>query len=1344
MDIKKTIHILKEIFMKGFFDYSRYRIIGDLSKNSKTSNTIRNHMLQTLKELNRNHNCFPGSIYLFGTDIPFQLFMKTSKTASEQNIVFINNLHEAFGNLETFTDSVEAKRINRKYIRVKQEEINLIGILMGKLLWKNPHLDYDNRYINAQSPLYQLTETLNIVKNEITDLRNNDKRQYMYLLKLFESIQTGLIIVDEASHGIMFANSYAADMVQTNPEAMEGVPRHNFICPTAKIHNPERLLLRTDGSTCPILLSENKFLFKGRPCLLETFTDITSIKKAHAETKALNNKLKESETNFKAFFNTVESMIFVENAENEILYVNPVVPRKLEYSEKELLSKNLIDLYSSSIRKEAEKTISAMKNGENNISTLPFCTKRGETLFVQTKMMTGKWNGKNCFFIISKDLTEQQRIMEELEESRERLNLALIGANDGVWDWNPLKEEALFGPRCYTMAGYEPNEFGNSFPEWFRRVHPEDKKNCLLFLKLILTGKNESFRKEFRFKCRDLTYIWILARGRAVGTGELKNTTRYVGTFTDITERKESEQQRSILNNLQTHLLKQGSLKEKAEEITDTVILTLDADFARIWLFNPGDICKNKCIHYNTEIYKNCCRKEMKCLHLISSSGRYTHIDGLHRRIPTGPLNKIGEIFTRDKANITTNALLTDPLITDHEWAEKLGLKSFSGLRLTNSKGEKVGVLALFSKKTISPKDESFLKIIGNLTSQVILNTKATSDLKVALYQTERANNLMEGREIRIRQIKDEVNTLANELGRKSKYESGGEEEGSGFSNLNTQDKKISIKESRENALSLAEDAEIARREVIEANQQLSLIRQAVNSSSDAIAISIAQGDFFYLNETFTSLFGFKVNKLAAISNSTIFKNEQDLNDALKATGRGIIWQSQIEMVGKAGNIIPVFMRVAPFRDERKRVLGMIWNFTDISKQKAAEKQITQYTRAIEESLAENIAMLKKARQLQKNFIQTTLPSLRDFAIHGLFMPCENLGGDFFNITKGIRDDKLAIIIGDCTDHGLRASMDASLLSSIVNNNIHQLYIDNLTDRFLNRISVEYSKYADEDQFPTMFAAIIDLKTRSMYYSNANGERPYLIRKNCISRLQKTSGMHIGYFDDPDYKREIFQFKQGDRLLFYSDAVLEIEKKNKSRLGNEGLEEILVHGEINAHKNFEYIIKSIKNENGSLPLKDDTTLIQIDFIEPLYNQEKLAAIDELFTILERIKSDLYKFDYSSDEIERINIGLEELCMNAITHGNKLDESKKVIFTTNINFEEARFSLKDEGDGFNPGKIQDPVSGIQEIMDRDIEQEYTHGRGIWIARHFLDSISYNEKGNEVTVIKKREREPLRFN
>jgi hypothetical protein len=126
--------------------------------------------------------------------------------------------------------------------------------------------------------------------------------------------------------------------------------------------------------------------------------------------------------------------------------------------------------------------------------------------------------------------------------------------------------------------------------------------------------------------------------------------------------RKQAEKRIEGLNRLKEDLLGSGSLAEKMKRITDGVVDILGADFARIWLTNQGDMCDSGCMHAKVSEGPHVCRYRNRCLHLTASSGRYTHIDGAHGRVPFG-CYKIGRVAAAEEPGFLTNDVTHDPRV---------------------------------------------------------------------------------------------------------------------------------------------------------------------------------------------------------------------------------------------------------------------------------------------------------------------------------------------------------------------------------------------------------------------------------------------------------------------------------------------------------------------------------------------------------------------------------------------------------------------------------------------------------------------------------------------------------
>gem|GEM_PF-5490011 len=140
------------------------------------------------------------------------------------------------------------------------------------------------------------------------------------------------------------------------------------------------------------------------------------------------------------------------------------------------------------------------------------------------------------------DLEQENRAaLEKLRLSEDRLSKILKAANDGYWDWNLKTNEVYFDPRYYEMAGYKVNEFPGNLEEFTKRVHRDDVDNVRNNIEKHLRGETERYEVEFRIKAKSGRWMWILSRGMIVEYDEHGKPERFIGTHTDITDRKRVE-----------------------------------------------------------------------------------------------------------------------------------------------------------------------------------------------------------------------------------------------------------------------------------------------------------------------------------------------------------------------------------------------------------------------------------------------------------------------------------------------------------------------------------------------------------------------------------------------------------------------------------------------------------------------------------------------------------------------------------------------------------------------------------------------------------------------------------
>jgi diguanylate cyclase (GGDEF)-like protein/PAS domain S-box-containing protein len=131
-------------------------------------------------------------------------------------------------------------------------------------------------------------------------------------------------------------------------------------------------------------------------------------------------------------------------------------------------------------------------------------------------------------------------------ENEERWKFALEGAGDGMWDWNPQTDQAFFSRRWKEMLGYAEHEFPDTGAAWVEHLHPDDKDRVVSTVREYFAGTQPFYVVEFRMRCMDGSWKWILARGKLVSRDAEGNPLQIIGTHTDISERKQADEQLHI------------------------------------------------------------------------------------------------------------------------------------------------------------------------------------------------------------------------------------------------------------------------------------------------------------------------------------------------------------------------------------------------------------------------------------------------------------------------------------------------------------------------------------------------------------------------------------------------------------------------------------------------------------------------------------------------------------------------------------------------------------------------------------------------------------------------------
>jgi serine/threonine-protein kinase RsbW len=124
-----------------------------------------------------------------------------------------------------------------------------------------------------------------------------------------------------------------------------------------------------------------------------------------------------------------------------------------------------------------------------------------------------------------------------------------------------------------------------------------------------------------------------------------------------------------------------------------------------------------------------------------------------------------------------------------------------------------------------------------------------------------------------------------------------------------------------------------------------------------------------------------------------------------------------------------------------------------------------------------------------------------------------------------------------------------------------------------------------------------------------------------------------------------------------------------------------------------------------------------------------SAISTMHAVLDYLMKRVEKLGVIDVEKSNLFIALDEAFVNAVKHGNKFDAQKLVRITAEVSAKEARFTIEDEGEGFDVNAIPDPTNPENLFK--------TSGRGVMFIHNIMDEVKYNERGNRLEMVKKSE-------
>jgi sigma-B regulation protein RsbU (phosphoserine phosphatase) len=178
---------------------------------------------------------------------------------------------------------------------------------------------------------------------------------------------------------------------------------------------------------------------------------------------------------------------------------------------------------------------------------------------------------------------------------------------------------------------------------------------------------------------------------------------------------------------------------------------------------------------------------------------------------------------------------------------------------------------------------------------------------------------------------------------------------------------------------------------------------------------------------------------------------------------------------------------------------------------------------------------LQEAREIQSNLLPKKLPQVSDYEVAGMTQPVRFVGGDYYNVVR-ISDRQTVLCIADVAGKGMPAALLMSSLQAALKPLMWQKLTPRELCRRLNRILCDLTPV---NKFISFFYAVLDDEANCLTYCNAGHNPPLLVHANGTATELNAAGAVLGQFPDWVYEQSEIQLNPGDRLLMFTDGLVE-------------------------------------------------------------------------------------------------------------------------------------------------------------------------------------------------------------
>lgn len=381
---------------------------------------------------------------------------------------------------------------------------------------------------------------------------------------------------------------------------------------------------------------------------------------------------------------------------------------------------------------------------------------------------------------------------------------------------------------------------------------------------------------------------------------------------------------------------------------------------------------------------------------------------------------------------------------------------------------------------------------------------------------------------------------------------------------------------------------------------------------------------------------------------------------------------------------------------------------------------------------------LRVARLIQQTLLPKEVPAMPGWQIAAYYQPARAVGGDFYDFLN-FADGRVAIVIGDVTDKGVPAALVMATTRSILRGAAVDLVSPG---KVLERANDLLHPDIPAKMFVTCLYAVLDPTTGRLRYANAGHDLPYRGGPGGVSELRAT-GMPLGLMPGMQYEEKETTISPGERVLFYSDGLVEAHNPQRAMFSFPRLQELMGTYRSADSSLIDYLLAQLTSFTGSdWEQEDDVTLVTLEraaapavvetpegdaglrllaeWSVPSEPGNERRAMDEVATAVAGV-------GLSERRLERLKTAVAEATMNAMEHGNHYRADAPVCLQALASDTELVVRIQDEG-----GAVPIPDAESPDLDAKLAGLQTPRGWGLFLIKNLVDDMRVSSDAQHHTV------------